>query len=79
MQGHALAYQVIISDDETASLAFEFHILRLSAQDGMLENAIARSQRRKPFNDGVSGYLAAFANDHIILYDGIRPHAHACA
>jgi hypothetical protein len=75
MQGRVLAYQIIVADEQTARLITEFNVLRFAAQDRVLVNAIAASQRGEPFNDGVSRNLASFADDNIIFDDNVGANA----
>jgi hypothetical protein len=50
---HVLAYQVVISDDESARLALELHVLRLAAERGVLVDAVALAECGEAFDDGV--------------------------
>src|SRR4051812_37015462 len=59
MQCYAFAYQVIVAYDKTALLAFELHVLRQSAQNGVFADSIPASQNCELFDDDMRSNLAA--------------------
>jgi hypothetical protein len=61
---------VVVADFEETLFAFELNVLRLAADNGMLENPVACTQTRKPFDHGVSRNLAIWANFDFVLYYG---------
>jgi hypothetical protein len=73
-----LANEVVVADLEVARLAFELHVLRLAADYGMLEDAIASADARIPLNHGMGRNLAVRTDLDIVLDHGVWANAHSC-
>ena len=56
---------------KVAAFAAELHILRLAADRGVLEHAVALAQHGVALDDGVRADFAARADDDILLDDRI--------
>src|SRR2546423_10766939 len=79
MDGHVLAYQVVVADDECAPFPLELHVLRLAAQSRVLKDAVAATERSEALDNGVRADLASVAYENLFLDDGVRAYAHARA
>lgn len=73
MNGHVLADQVVMADNQLRSLAFEFDVLRLASEGGMLKNAVPFAQGGVAFDNGVRADFAAGSDLHTIFHDRIWP------
>ena len=67
MKSAKLANHIVVADLEIARLAFELHILRLAADDRMLENAVPGADSREPLDDRVGPNLAIWADFDVIF------------
>ena len=76
MKGAKLSNHIVVADFEIAPLAFELQILRLTAQNRMFKNPIARANFRKPLDDGVGSDLAIWADFDVVFDDGCRMNGH---
>ena len=76
VDGHVLAYEVVVAYTQSGALALELHVLRLAAEGRVLVDAVARAEGREAFDDGVGADLAALADLHVLLDDGVRADAH---
>jgi hypothetical protein len=65
-----LANDIVVAYFEIARLAFELQILRLTADYGMLEDAIPGADASVLLDDGIGPNLAIWANFRVIFYDG---------
>jgi hypothetical protein len=65
-----LAYQIIIANLQETLFAFELNVLRLAADNRMLEYSVARAQACKTFDHGISRDLTIRANFDVVLYYG---------
>jgi hypothetical protein len=66
-----LANDVVVANFEETFFPFEFNVLRLAANHGMLENAVTGAQTRKLFDHRISRNLAIWANFDVVLdYSG---------
>jgi hypothetical protein len=76
MERAKLPNQVVVADLEETWLTFELHVLRLSANHGMLENAIARAHFSELLDDRVGANLAIWANFDVIFDDSCGVDRH---
>ncbi len=65
-----LANNVVVADLEETLFAFELNVLRLAADNSMLENPVTRAQSSKPFDHSISRNLAIWANFDFVLNNG---------
>jgi len=63
-----LTNDVVVADLEIARLAAELHVLRLTADYGMLKDAIPGAEPCVSLDDSIGRDLAIRANFHVILY-----------
>ena len=76
MKRAELANDIVVAKLEITGLAFELHILRLTANHGVLKDAITGSDARESLNDGIGADLAIWANFDVILDDGCGMDGH---
>jgi len=72
-----LTNDVVVADFEVAPLTFELNILRLAANNCVLENAVAGAETGESFDDSVRSDLAIWANFDVILDDGCGMNGHS--
>ena len=71
MKSAILANDIVIADLEITRLAFELHVLRLTADHGMFEDAISGSEARVLLDDGIGPNLAIWPDFHVIFDDDV--------
>src|SRR6185369_1439786 len=64
-----LPNDVVVADFEITRLAFELHILRLTADYGVFKDTISGPEARVLLDDGVGPDLAIWANFDVVLDD----------
>jgi hypothetical protein len=65
-----LADEVVVPDLQVTFFASELYVLRLAANHGVLKDAVAGADTRKPFDHRIGPDLAIRANFHVIFDDG---------
>jgi hypothetical protein len=72
MKRAKLTNQVVVAYLQVALLSPKLYVLRLSAQHGVFENAVAGADSGKPLDDGVGPNLAIWPNFDVIFDNGSR-------
>ena len=64
-----LANEIVVAYLKITFLASELYVLRFAANHGVLEDAVAGADARKPLDNGIGANLAIWADFDLIFND----------